>query len=162
VTYRNFGSVDISGVDLAATALLSDTWQVGVTGSIISDDFFRLPLGARDTTVVALNAPKLKGSANLTYRNLARGLNGEVRVRYTDEFPANSAGYVGLSCVDSQLQGDCVQAYTLVDVTAGYRLPITGATLQFTISNILDEDYQSFIGVPVIGRMAVLRLKYDF
>jgi iron complex outermembrane receptor protein len=97
VTYRNFGSVDISGVDLAASALLSDTWQVGVTASFISDDFFRLPLGARDTTVVALNAPKMKGGANITYRNLARGLNAEMRVRYTDEFPANSAGYVGLS-----------------------------------------------------------------
>jgi iron complex outermembrane receptor protein len=162
VTYRNFGSVDISGVDLGASALLSDTWQVGVNASFISDDFFRLPLGDRDTTVVALNAPKFKGGANVTYRNLARGLNAEVRVRYTDEFPANSAGYVGLSCVDSSLQGDCVKAYTLLDLTAGYRLPVTGATLQFTISNLLDEDYQSFIGVPTIGRMAVLRLKYDF
>ena len=55
-----------------------------------------------------------------------------------------------------------MKAYTLLDLTAGYRLPVTGATLQFTISNLLDEDYQSFIGVPTIGRMAVLRLKYDF
>jgi iron complex outermembrane receptor protein len=162
LTYVNFGEVNLSGVDLAATATLSDQWQVGVTGSLVSDDFFRLPLGQRDTTVVALNAPKRKGSASLTYRNLDRGVNGQVRVRYTDEFPANSAGYVGLSCVDSTLQGECVRSYTLVDLLAGYDLPINGASLQLSISNLFDEAHQSFIGVPVIGRMAILRLRYAF
>jgi outer membrane receptor for ferrienterochelin and colicins len=161
LTYINFGEVDLSGVDLAATAILSDQFQLGVTGSLVSDDFFRLPLG-RDTTVVALNAPKRKGSASLTYRNLNRGLNAQARVRYTDQFPANSAGYVGLECVDPDLEGKCVKSYTLVDLLAGYDLPISGASLQLTVSNLFDEDYQSFIGVPVIGRMAMLRLRYSF
>jgi iron complex outermembrane receptor protein len=161
LTYINFGEVDLSGVDLAATVLLSDEWQLGVTGSLVSDDFFRLPLG-RDTTVVALNAPKKKASGSVTYRNLGLGVNGQVRVRYTDEFPANSAGYVGLQCVDDDLQGECVKSYTLVDLLAGYELPVPGASLQLSISNLLDEAYQSFIGVPVIGRMAILRLKYSF
>jgi outer membrane receptor protein involved in Fe transport len=48
-----------------------------------------------------------------------------------------------------------------VDLTAGYRLPITGATLQLHIQNLFDEKYQSFVGTPEIGRMAILRLKYD-
>ncbi|HEX6132605.1 MAG TPA: TonB-dependent receptor [Longimicrobiales bacterium] len=161
LTYVNFGEVDLSGIDLAATAILSDSWQLGVTGSLVSDDFFRLPLGQTET-VVALNAPKKKGSASLTYRNLGLGLNGQVRVRYTDEFPANSAGYVGLSCVDATLEGECVKSYTLVDFLAGYELPVPGASLQLSISNLFDEDYQSFIGVPVIGRMAILRLRYSF
>jgi outer membrane receptor protein involved in Fe transport len=124
VSYRNFGNVDLSGVDLSATALLTDQWQLGVTASFVSDDFFRLPVGDRDTTVVALNAPKRKGSATLGYRNLGMGLNGELRVRYNSEFPANSAGYVGLNCVDSTLAGECVKSYTLLDLTAGYRLPV--------------------------------------
>jgi outer membrane receptor protein involved in Fe transport len=64
--------------------------------------------------------------------------------------------------VDAALQGDCVSSYTLVDLLAGYELPVPGASLQLSISNLLDEDYQSFIGVPVIGRMAILRLKYSF
>ena len=164
VTYRNFGEVDLSGIDVAATALLGEYLQLGVTGSLTSDDFFRLPLGQaqRDTQLVALNAPKKKASANLAYRNVARGLNGEVRVRWTDEFPANSAGYVGLNCVDSTLQGDCVPSYTLVDVSAGYRLPFRGASLQLSVTNLFDEDYQSFIGVPPVKRMGILRLRYDF
>jgi outer membrane receptor for ferrienterochelin and colicins len=161
LTYINFGEVDLSGVDLAATAILTEQFQLGATASFVSDDFFRLPLG-QDETVVALNAPKRKGTASLTYRNLDRGINGQVRVRYTDQFPANSAGYVGLACVDSTLEGECVQSYTLVDLLAGYDLPIPGATLQLSISNLFDEDYQSFIGVPVIGRMALLRLRYTF
>jgi outer membrane receptor for ferrienterochelin and colicins len=161
LTYVNFGEVDLSGIDLAATAILTDSWQLGVTASLVSDDFFKLPLGGSEE-VVALNAPKRKGSASLTYRNIGLGLNGQVRVRYTDEFPANSAGYVGLSCVDSELEGDCVKSYTLVDFLAGYQLPIRGASLQLSVSNLLDESYQSFIGVPVIGRTAILRLRYSF
>jgi outer membrane receptor for ferrienterochelin and colicins len=161
LTYVNFGEVDLSGIDLAATAIISEQFQLGVTGSLVSDDFFRLPLGG-DSTVVALNAPKKKASTSLTYRNLDQGLNAQVRVRYTAEFPANSAGYVGLSCVDSSLAGDCVKSYTLVDLTAGYQLPFRGASLQLSVTNLFDEEYQSFIGVPTTGRMAILRARYQF
>jgi outer membrane receptor for ferrienterochelin and colicins len=161
VTYVNYGEIDINGMDFSATALLSDAFQLGATFSIVSDDHFQIPL-AGDTQFVALNAPTKKGSAHLTYRNLARGLNGEVRVRYTDEFPANSAGYVGLQCVTGDpATGPCVDSYTLVDITAGYRLPIQGATIQLNIQNLFDEKYQSFVGTPNIGRLAILRLKYD-
>jgi iron complex outermembrane receptor protein len=161
LTYVNFGEIEINGYDFSATALLSDSWQVGGTFSIVSDDHFLVPLG-EDTQFVALNAPTKKGSAHVTYRNLSSGLNGEVRVRFNDEFPANSAGYVGLACVTGDpLTGPCVDSYTLVDVLFGYRLPIVGATLQFNVTNLFDEKYQSFIGTPEIGRMAIVRLKYD-
>jgi outer membrane receptor for ferrienterochelin and colicins len=163
LTYINFGDLSLTGADVSLTALLSDAWQLSVSGSLVSDDFFNLPLGnnANDSTVVALNAPKKKAIAAIAYRNVLRGLNGEVRVRYTDEFPANSAGYVGLSCVQPGAAGQCVKSYTLVDLTAGYRLPISGASLQFTINNLFDEAYQSFIGTPELRRIAILRLKYE-
>ncbi|HEY0305912.1 MAG TPA: TonB-dependent receptor [Longimicrobiales bacterium] len=161
LTYVNFGEININGMDFSATALLSDSWQVGGTFSWVSDDHFKIPL-AGDTQVVALNAPTKKGSAHLTYRNLVKGLNGEVRVRFNDEFPANSAGFVGLDCITGDAAtGPCVESYTLLDLTAGYRLPIAGATLQLNITNLFDEKYQSFVGTPEIGRMAIIRLKYD-
>jgi outer membrane receptor for ferrienterochelin and colicins len=162
ITYRNFGDVDLSGFDVSATANLTDSWTLAVTGSLVSDDFFNLPVGTRDSTVVALNAPKRKASARLTYRNAINGLNAEARVRYTGEFPANSAGFVGLNCVDAALQGDCVKSYTLFDLTGGYRLPIRGASLQLSVNNLFNDKYQSFIGVPPVRRMALLRLRYDF
>lgn len=161
VTYVNYGEIDINGMDFSATALLSESWQLGATFSLVSDDHFEIELNG-DTQFVALNAPKQKGGAHLTYRSLASGVNAQVRVRYTDEFPANSAGYVGLQCVTGDVAtGRCVESYTLVDLTAGYRLPIQGATIQLNIQNLFDEKYQSFVGTPEIGRMAILRLKYD-
>jgi outer membrane receptor protein involved in Fe transport len=55
-----------------------------------------------------------------------------------------------------------VKSYTLLDLTAGYRLPVPGASVQLSVSNLLDESYQSFIGTPTIGRVAILRLSYEF
>lgn len=165
LTYINFGDIDLNGVDVSATALLSSKWQLAVTGSLVSDDYFNLPLGAgrTDSTVVALNAPKKKASSTLTYRDVSSGLNGEVRVRVQDEFPANSAGFVGLECVTGEeASGPCVKSYTLFDLSAGYRLPFTGASVQLSVSNLFDENYQSFIGTPPIRRTALLRLKYEF
>jgi iron complex outermembrane receptor protein len=161
LTYVNFGEIDINGFDFSATALITDNWQLGGTFSLISDDHFQIPLSG-DTQFVALNAPTKKGSAHVTYRNVPRGFNGEVRVRFNDEFPANSAGYVGLECVTGNIAtGPCVDSYTLVDLTAGYRLPILRTTLQLHIQNLFDEEYQSFVGTPEIGRMAILRLRYE-
>ena len=173
-TYVNYGAVDLSGADVSVTAYLTPQWSLGLTGSLVSDDFFRLTPstpGAKEQ-IVALNAPDQKGSVTLGYRNTASGVNGEVRARHTSEFPANSAGYVGNKCVltpaeltAAQKAGiveDCVQPATVVDFTFGYRIPNTGATAQLYVSNLFDSDFRSFVGVPNIGRMALVQLKYDF
>lgn len=33
---------------------------------------------------------------------------------------------------------------------------------QLSVSNLYDSDYRSFVGVPAIGRIALLRLKHEF
>jgi hypothetical protein len=48
------------------------------------------------------------------------------------------------------------------DLTAGYQVPNTGATVQLYISNLFNEGYRNFVGVPNIGRLALVQLKYDF
>jgi outer membrane receptor for ferrienterochelin and colicins len=165
VTYRNFGEVDINGVDVSASYLITDKLEVGVSASLVSDYYFELPLPGAQDQPVALNAPKEKGTGTLTYRDLDRGFNGEIRVRYNGEFPANSAGYIGLSCIDGQpaSTGPCVDSYTLVDLNLGYSIPrMPGASIQLSVSNLTDEPYQSFIGVATVGRLAQLRLRYEF
>lgn len=164
LTYVNLGDVDLGGLDVSATALLSSSWQLSVTGSLVSDDYFKLPLGATgiDSTVVALNAPRMKAMAALSHQSPAKAFSGEVRLRHTSEFPANSAGYVGLKCADASAKGECIKAFTIVDLIAGYRLPLTGASLQLSVTNLLNEDHQSFIGTPVVKRLAQLRLQYEF
>jgi outer membrane receptor for ferrienterochelin and colicins len=167
-TYRNFGRVNLWGVDLGTTAILTDVLQLSVTASFVSDDHFIIPLDDVEQ-VVALNAPKRKGTVALNYRNLQNGWNGELRVRHNARFPVNSAGYVGMSdCVDFDFgvgvrNEECVQAFNIVDVGVGYRIPqLRGASIQLSVQNVLDEDFRAFVGTPTLGRMAMLRLKYDF
>ena len=50
---------------------------------------------------------------------------------------------------------------TLVDANFGYKIPNTPAELQLAVTNLFDSAYRSFVGVPNIGRFAILRLKYD-
>ncbi len=163
VTYQNVDeSVETHGVDLSATALLTDAFSLGVTGSWVNKDQFSTSTGQ----LVTLNAPKKKGSISLNYRNQGNGLNGEMRVRYTDSFPVNSGVYVGTACLPNQtgaLVEDCVDSYTLLDAGIGYRIPRTrGMSVQLNVTNLLNEEYRAFPGSPFIGRMALVRLKYEF
>ncbi len=161
VTYRNFGKVDLVGGDLGVTALLSDTWSALLTGSFISKDYF-----TTQGENVALNAPKWKGTASLAYRDEGAGLNGEARVRYTAGFPANSATYRATACLggaENIATEPCVKAYTLVDLSFGYRLPgMRGASLLVNVQNLLNTGYQPFPGVPTMGRFALARIRYAF
>jgi outer membrane cobalamin receptor len=39
---------------------------------------------------------------------------------------------------------------------------VPGASVQLAITNLFDSDYRSFVGVPRVGRLALLRLRYQF
>jgi iron complex outermembrane receptor protein len=163
VTYRNVGDIDLWGADLGFSWFVDDKWTVNGSYSLVSDDWFPID----DGEPIALNAPKKKGSLGVAYRNVISGFNAEARVRYNDEFPAESAGYVGTRCVTGAGGGglfeeDCVEAFTLVDLNFGYKLPRTPATLLLSVTNLFDTPYRSFVGVPDIGRFAMIQVKYDF
>jgi iron complex outermembrane receptor protein len=146
VTYRNVGDLDLWGSDLALQWFLDDEWTLNGTYSYISDDLFEIEDGAP----IALNAPQHKGTLGLSYRNLRQGFNAEARVRFRSSFPAISAGFEGE-----------VPGAELLDLTLGYSVPGTPATVQLAVNNVFDTPYQSFVGVPDIGRFALLRVKYD-
>lgn len=161
MTYYNVDDeLDVYGLDLAATALLTDSWSLSGTLSLVNENVFETALGEE----VTLNAPKTKAAVGLQYRGVANGLNAELRARFNDSFPVRSGVYNATTCIGGTEPGTepCVDSYTLVDLVLGYRLPFQGASLQLSVQNLLDEDYRSFPGVPTIGRMALLRLKYDF
>jgi outer membrane receptor for ferrienterochelin and colicins len=167
-TYVNVDkTIDLWGSDLSLTALLNADWSVGSSVSWVNDDRFEYVIGS-DTTDVTLNAPKFKASASLSYRNIANGLSAETRVRYTDGFPASSGVYQGTACLFATAPTDldiepCVKRYTLIDLTADYRIPsLRGVSLGLSMSNLFGESYRSFPGVPDIGRTALLRLRYEF
>ena len=160
-TYLNVGDVDLWGADFAFEAFLNDQWTIGGAYSHVSEDYFEIEGGAP----IALNAPKDKGSLSLGYRNVLLGFNASTRVRFSSGFPAESAGFVGTRCLPgappSIFQEDCVDDFAIVDLSAGYQIPNTRASVQLAINNVLDTPYRSFVGVPDIGRFAMVRMKYD-
>lgn len=161
-TYYNVDDeLDLWGTDLSAMGLLTETVSLSGTLSLVNKDEFKTKQG----TSVTLNAPKMKGSLALGYRSNENGFNGEVRTRFNEGFPVRSGVYNGTICLGEKREDgadDCVKSATLVDLTLGYRLPIQGTSLQLSVQNVLDQKYRSFPGVPAIGRMGLLRLKYDF
>lgn len=165
VTYVNAGTVDMYGADLAFKWFVDDLWTIAASMSWVSDDYFALEQVENGIAPIALNAPEFKGSVTLGYRDLLNGFNAEGRVRFQSGFAAESAGFVGTACETGGqgglLEEACVDAFALVDLTMGYKVPNSQATLQFTVSNLFDTGYRSFVGVPEIGRLAIIRVKYD-
>ena len=125
---------------------LTDEWMLSGTYSHVSDDTFMID----DGDDISLNAPTDKGSVSLAYRNATAGFNAEARMRFNSSFPAVSAGF----------EGD-VPSTQVMDLTMGYKVPNTAATLQLAINNVFDSENFAFVGVPSIGRFAMFRVKYD-
>jgi iron complex outermembrane receptor protein len=162
VTYVNVGDVNLWGADISFQWFLNDQWSLTGTYSHVNKDYFQI----EGSDPIALNAPKDKGTLGLAYRNVLQGFNAEARVRFTSEFPAESAGYVGTTCLHPDqpaglFEEPCVSSATLMDVNLGYKVPNTRATVQLSVTNVFDTAYRSFVGVPDIGRFAMVRLKYD-
>ncbi len=146
LTYENLGDVTLWGADLSMTLLLGQGWELTGNAAWVSDDEFAIR-----GEVVPLNAPTLKGSASIRYRNQSMGVNGQLRARHAGDFPANSAVYVGH-----------VDSHTIVDLNLGYRLPrLPSATAQLDIQNLFDTEYRTFVGTPRLGRFALVRLRYE-
>ena len=160
-TYRNVGDLTLWGSDFSLEWLVNGRWTVSGSYSHVSDNWFEIDAGEP----IALNAPSNKASLGAAYRDAASGVSASTRMRYTGSFPAQSADYIGTACIPtapvSQFQEDCVDNYLIVDVTAGYQIPNSAATVQLVVNNILDTGYRSFVGVPTMGRFGMLKVKYD-
>ncbi len=155
-------SIDLWGVDLSGTFLLTDRWLLTGSASYVSKDHFIVP-GL--PSPVTLNAPTEKGSLGIRYRDDVAGIGGELRARHSSSFPAASGVYEGTACLGSGFVSTdpCVESYTLVDLNLSWRVPgFEGATAQLAIQNLLDTAYRSFPGVPEVGRIGLIRLRYEF
>jgi outer membrane receptor protein involved in Fe transport len=149
--------VNLNGVDLNGQLLLGD-WRVRGAASFLNENYFSV--GA-DEQPIALNPPKAKGSLALGCDG--QGVTGELRARYTDAFPVYTGVYIGNSCAEPAGQGlgECVRAATLADITLGYRAT-TRTTVMASVTNLLDTSYRGFVGVPAIGRLALLQRRQEF
>lgn len=149
LTYHDLPDFDLYGADLTGTLIFNDRWQVDLGVALVSEDTFE-PEG-EDEVAVPLNAATAKGTGSIRFRDEDRGLNAQLGGRFLNGFPAASGVYEGE-----------VEGHGVVDLTLGYRLPgLRDATLQLDVQNLLDSEYRTYVGTPVLGRFTILRLKYD-
>ena len=154
LTYRNFGDVDLWGLDIGFEAFATE--EVSITGSYswVSDECFDFDDdgGCASAADIALNAPTNKGTLGLKVKLPGSGFEFAARGRYSDAFPMNSGVYVGE-----------VDSYTVLDANVAYRVPgYEGFIISLTGNNVLDKKHQEFIGAPEIGALVLLKLRYEF
>lgn len=158
--YNVDDQLNLYGADFAATFLVTRTVSLKGTLSLVNKDLFTTKLGQ----TVTLNAPQEKGTLSVIYDGDRSGAHAELRGRYTAGFPVASGEYNGTLCLGGA-QPDwaepCVARYTLLDADFAYPVPRTAATLQLAGQNLLGTGYRSFPGVPTIGRLLLLRVKYN-
>jgi len=145
---RNIGDVTLYGMDVALSAYLSPELNVSANYSFVDKDSISVP-GAQ-YGYVALNAPKHKVNAGVSYLIKKIGLNVGARFQWMAGFPVNSGNFTGR-----------VTPYHDVDLDLSWT-PTFHENLNATLSiqNIYNNKHQFFIGSPVIGSMALLRLSY--
>jgi len=149
LVYRNLGSLNVYGAEMGATFILSDLFEF--TGSLSVVDKDQFTTGGDNPEVVPLNAPTVKGAATLQYRNDEAGVNGNVRFRSQNGFPANSGVYIG-----------DVNAFTVLDLGAGFKVPgYKNVWFQVDVMNLFDNQYSTFIGAPNLGRFMIARVRWD-
>ncbi len=161
LTYRNFGSVDLWGSDLALDYTPDDRWSFAATWSFVNKDFFSAA-EVNGPTDIALNGSKNRGSATIRFRNDPQGWATEARIRYVKGFPVNSGVYVSPQLSDGSFVP--TDTYGLVDLQASLRprFFLRNTLLSLSVNNIFNHSYATFVGVPKLGRMVVSKLSYTF
>ena len=161
LTYRNFGSVDLYGSDMAFDYIANDRWSFAATYSLVNKDYFTAA-EVNGPTSIALNGSKSRGSATVRLRNDPQGWASEARVRYVKGFPVNSGVYVSPQNSDGSFIP--TDSYGVVDIQGSYR-PKFGARnmiMSVSVNNVFDKGYATFVGVPKIGRLIMSKVSYTF
>lgn len=154
LTYRNFGEVDVWGFEASARFAASEGLSVSGSVSFSSEECFDFDGDGACTSALdrSMNAPSWKGSLAARWDDPARGLATEARIRAVDGFPHSTGVFVG-----------DVPGYAVLDATANLRLPhLPGASIGLTATNLLDNRHREMIGAPELGRLVLVRLRYDF
>ena len=161
LTYRNFGSVDLFGSDMAFDYIANDRWSFAATYSLVNKDYFTAA-EVNGPTPIALNGSKSRGSATIRLRNDPQGWASEARVRYVKGFPVNSGVYVSPQRTDGSFIP--TDSYGVVDVQGSYRprFGVRNMIMSVSINNVFNKGYATFVGVPKIGRLIMSKVSYTF
>jgi len=156
LSYPTFGEGGFHwyGLDLGMEFIASDRLTLTGSFSHVSQSCFDVDEdevcpGPAD---VSLNAPRNKLSFGMRWENPLAGTFFSARVRSRDGFFMDSGVYEGE-----------VDPFTVLDLGLGYRVPgFTGFIVSLTVNNALGDEHREFVGAPEIGRLALLKLLYEF
>ena len=161
LSYRNYGDINLWGVDLSLEYLASDQLRVFSSASFVSDDYFdNTELEEENTDLaVSLNAPKMKVSGGFEYR-FPRGFSFRAAGRFVEEFPVISGPYVGL--VEDYFVIDAGLGYDFGRQVTGLRVDLTAQNLMTVVNGEITSMHREFIGAPKVGRIVMARVVYTF
>ena len=156
LTYRNYGRVGVSGVNLSASVRLSPALTLRGDYRYVTEECFDFLAGVAtdcsDLEDISLNVPKTRSGFAIRHGQPDSGLYAEARLRRQRGFHANAGVFAG-----------DVEGYTVLD--AQLRVPVPGlerASAGIMATNLLDDRHQEFVGAPEIGRLIVASLNYAF
>ena len=149
LTYRNFGEINLNGLDVNLVYFPSDQWSLTGSYSYVDKTLFENVDGIAD---IALNAPGNKFKVGTSYTFDQEQLTIGAQWRYVGAFRQESGVFIG-----------DVDAYSLLDLNASYLLPFgDNLRLGVDVSNALDNKHRTFIGAPEIGRLVFGQLGVAF
>ena len=152
VAPRNFGRITLYGADLSFAYYPNEIWTFTGNYSYVSKDLFPNLDNIGD---IALNAPKHKFNIGVDCQLPNTPLTIGGKFRYRAGFPMQSGIYVG-----------DVDAHTVLDLNLTYQLPLSNdrftTSLNLNASNLLNQEYRSYVGAPFIGRLITSSLQVRF
>jgi len=179
LTYFNVGNAQITGTDMGVKFLVTPTIAINGTASLQKlDTIERKATDPIEAT--AFNSPTSKFNVGMDFANLYNNqLHGGFTVRYVN-------GYHFLSGINNGK----IPTFSTFDVTAGYKLPAIGASINLSVQNLLacrggssaidgwlaaarplkytagqecglGKKHIEMINMPEIGTMAFLGIRFD-
>jgi outer membrane receptor for ferrienterochelin and colicins len=168
LTYFNLGEATIYGMDASLTYMASPRVSFTGTASLLEVDEIRgintEVAGEREAT--AINSPTTKWSLGTSLRDFGPLLGGAT-LRYVNGYQFTSGINAGR-----------IPTFSTLDLNAGYRLPMTGAQLNVSASNLFtcrspnpavagDErkcgfgvKHTEMVNMPEIGTMVFVGLRF--
>jgi len=179
LTYFNVGNAQITGTDMGVKFLVRPDIAINGTASLQKlDTVVRKSTDPLEAT--AFNSPTTKFNVGMDFANLYNNqLHGGFTVRYVN-------GYKFLSGINNGK----VPTFSTFDITAGYKLPTLGASINLSVQNLLacrggtssvdgwlaaakplkyvakqecglGKKHIEMINMPEIGTMAFLGVRFD-
>ncbi len=170
-TYRNFGRVNVVGLDVGATLQINRHWSVWGNFSWIDprdiDDPENDFDGDGKFEELSFNTPEKKYNLGIAATDLiTRGTYFSLSMRHVDEYDfisgrhrATRAGE-GTGAFQFKDRGP-LGGFETFDFYASYQMD-NGIMVNLGITNLFDTAMREMVGSPPIGRLANLEVKYNF